>query len=179
MERVYARAAQLVARTLGVEGALILDLSHSEVIETAHAEGTLSVVVHRAVGVGGHQRHRREGSGSLSLSGREALHGKEGSDEKSKGKDKGKEREKVEDATATHRLSAIEAAKLVEVFERYPDGRVCEGLVPTPLRRFVPSGISYALTVPEGRVSLRMDNGTRRRDFNGYVNRAQTLRRWS
>ncbi|KZV74683.1 hypothetical protein PENSPDRAFT_662313 [Peniophora sp. CONT] len=138
MERVYARAAQLVARTLGVEGALILDLSHSEVIETAHAEGTLSVVVHRAMG-----QHRRDTSGS----GREGGWGWD--------KDKGKGRGMIEEEMAAHRLSAGEAAKLVEVFERYPDGRVCEGVVPAPLRRFVPSGISYALAVPVFNVDHR------------------------
>lgn len=46
MERVYDRAAKLVKRTLDVEGVIVMDISHCEVIETMGAEGTVSVVIH-------------------------------------------------------------------------------------------------------------------------------------
>ena len=46
MERVYDRAAKLVKRTLDVEGVIVMDISHCEVVETMGAEGTVSVVIH-------------------------------------------------------------------------------------------------------------------------------------
>ncbi|KAF7972518.1 hypothetical protein HWV62_17804 [Athelia sp. TMB] len=46
MERVYDRAAKLVKRTLDVEGVIVMDISHCEVVETVGAEGTVSVVIH-------------------------------------------------------------------------------------------------------------------------------------
>lgn len=50
MERVYTHAARLVKRTLDVEGAIVLDVSHSDVIETTHAEGAVSITMHSADG---------------------------------------------------------------------------------------------------------------------------------
>jgi pimeloyl-CoA synthetase len=50
MERVYDRAARLVKRTLDVEGAIVLDVSHSDVVETTHAEGVVSITMHSAEG---------------------------------------------------------------------------------------------------------------------------------
>src|SRR5882762_7265371 len=46
MERVYDRAAKLVKRTLDVEGVIVMDVSHCEVLETMSAEGAVSVVIH-------------------------------------------------------------------------------------------------------------------------------------
>lgn len=46
MERVYDRAAKLVKRTLDVEGVIVMDVSHCEVLETTSAEGAVSVVIH-------------------------------------------------------------------------------------------------------------------------------------
>lgn len=46
MDRVYDRAAKLVKRTLDVEGAIVMDVSHCEVLETMGAEGAVSVIVH-------------------------------------------------------------------------------------------------------------------------------------
>jgi pimeloyl-CoA synthetase len=48
MDKIYERAAKLVKRTLDVEGAIVLDVSHSEVLETSGAEGTVSVIIHGA-----------------------------------------------------------------------------------------------------------------------------------
>lgn len=53
MDKVYERAARLVKRTLDVEGAIVLDVSHSEVLETSGSEGAVSVVIHRADAEGG------------------------------------------------------------------------------------------------------------------------------
>ncbi|KAJ6468450.1 hypothetical protein C8R45DRAFT_837983 [Mycena sanguinolenta] len=46
MDTVYDRAAKLVQRTLDVEGVIVMDVSHCEVVESMSAEGTVSVVLH-------------------------------------------------------------------------------------------------------------------------------------
>lgn len=53
MDKIYERAARLVKRTLDVEGAIVLDVSHSEVLETSGAEGAVSVIIHGADAEGG------------------------------------------------------------------------------------------------------------------------------
>ncbi|KAI0067388.1 hypothetical protein BV25DRAFT_1794820 [Artomyces pyxidatus] len=103
MDKVYERAAKLVKKTLDVEGAIVMDVSHGEVLETVGSEGIVSVVVYSAEASAG---------------------------------------------TTSHRLPAEDCGKLWETFMKYPDGRIFEGLVPTPLRPFIPSGIQYALSVP-------------------------------
>nr|GAT60998.1 histidine kinase [Mycena chlorophos] len=46
MDTVYARAARLVQHTLDVDGVLVIDVSHCEVVESMSAEATMSVVLH-------------------------------------------------------------------------------------------------------------------------------------
>lgn len=46
MDKVYDRAAKLVQRTLDVEGVIVMDVSHCEVLETMSAEGSVSVILH-------------------------------------------------------------------------------------------------------------------------------------
>ncbi|KAF8656850.1 hypothetical protein AX16_002397 [Volvariella volvacea WC 439] len=46
MDKVYDRAAKLVKRTLDVEGVIVMDVSHCEVLESMSAEGSVSVVMH-------------------------------------------------------------------------------------------------------------------------------------
>ena len=48
LDKVYARAARLVQKTLDVEGVIVMDVAHGEVVETAAAEGIVSVIVHHA-----------------------------------------------------------------------------------------------------------------------------------
>ncbi|EIN03716.1 hypothetical protein PUNSTDRAFT_93733 [Punctularia strigosozonata HHB-11173 SS5] len=48
MDKVYAHAAKLVKRTLDVQGAIVLDVAHSDVLETVNAEGSVGVVLHNA-----------------------------------------------------------------------------------------------------------------------------------
>ncbi|KAA1467327.1 hypothetical protein DENSPDRAFT_236297 [Dentipellis sp. KUC8613] len=103
MDKVYERAAKLVKKTLDVEGAIVMDVSHGDVVETISAEGNVSVIVHSAESPVG---------------------------------------------TNTRMLSADEYARLYETFMKYPDGRISEGVVPAPLRPFIPQGIQYALSVP-------------------------------
>lgn len=46
MDKVYDRAAKLVKRTLDVEGVIVMDVSHFEVLESMSTEGTISVIMH-------------------------------------------------------------------------------------------------------------------------------------
>jgi len=46
MDKMYDRAAKLVQRTLDVEGVLVMDVSHCEVLESMSAEGSISVTLH-------------------------------------------------------------------------------------------------------------------------------------
>jgi hypothetical protein len=101
MERVYDRAAKLVKRTLDVEGVIVMDISHCEVLETMSAEGAVSVVIHH---------------GDPSLE------------------------------TKTRSLSQEEYSKLISFFSAYRDGKISEGIVPSPLRAFLPTRIQYALS---------------------------------
>jgi len=55
MDRVYQRAAKLVKKTLDVEGALVMDMSHGDVLETVGAEAIMSVIVHSAEDTTTHQ----------------------------------------------------------------------------------------------------------------------------
>ena len=50
MDRVYERAARLVKKTLDVEGATVMDVSHFDVLETTKAEGEISLVCHHGTG---------------------------------------------------------------------------------------------------------------------------------
>ena len=46
MEKVYDRAAKLVKRTLDVQGAVVMDVSHFHTLETSHAESSTSVTLY-------------------------------------------------------------------------------------------------------------------------------------
>ncbi|KAH9856539.1 hypothetical protein C2E23DRAFT_865956 [Lenzites betulinus] len=48
MEQIYVLAAQLVKRTLDVEDAIIMDVSHVDVLETVGAESSTSLTMHHA-----------------------------------------------------------------------------------------------------------------------------------
>lgn len=113
MDKVYQRAAKLVKKTLDVEGAIVMDVSHGDVLETMSSEGTISIIVHSA----------------------------DGSQERK-----------------SHVLTSEDYRKMYEMFTKYPDGKISEGLVPGPLRPFIPSGIQYALSeyLPSHKCRLRL-----------------------
>jgi hypothetical protein len=101
MERIYARAARLVKKTLDVQGAFVLDVSHSDVLETIDAEATVSLAMY-----GGDPA-----SSSQAVS-----------------------------------LNGEEVGALNDFFDKYPDGRISEAVVPSALRLFMPPYIQYALS---------------------------------
>ena len=100
MEQIYVHAVKLVKRTLDVEGAIVMDVSHIDVLETVGAESSMSLTLHDADG----------GTESQSRS-----------------------------------LSKEQHRKLVEYFESYPEGKICEGIAHASLRPFLPARIQYVL----------------------------------
>ena len=100
MEQIYERAARLVKRTLDVEGAIVMDVSHVDVLENVSAECSTSITVHS---------------------------------------------DNPQIGTVNKMLNAEEHAKLQEFFNRAPDGKICEGVLPPGLRPFMPGQIQYAL----------------------------------
>lgn len=100
MEQIYERAARLVKRTLDVEGAIVMDVSHVDVLETVGSESTTSIIIHT---------------------------------------------DDPQNATVTRVLNAEEYSKLQEFFNRHPDGKISEGVLPVGLRPFLPPRIQYAL----------------------------------
>ena len=48
MEQIYERAARLVQRTLDLEGAFVMDVSHVDVLDTVGAESSTSITFHQA-----------------------------------------------------------------------------------------------------------------------------------
>ncbi len=46
MDKVYDRAAKLVKRTLDVEGVVVMDVSHCEILETMGSEANVAVTMH-------------------------------------------------------------------------------------------------------------------------------------
>ena len=100
MEQIYVRAAKLVQRTLDVEGAIVMDVSHVDVLETIGSESSMSITIHEA-------------SGGLEPQSRS--------------------------------LCSEQYRRLTDFFEKYPEGKVCEGLVHPGLRPFLPARIQYVL----------------------------------
>ena len=48
MDQIYERAAKLIKRTLDVEGSVVMDVSHVQVLENVDSESTAAVVLHDA-----------------------------------------------------------------------------------------------------------------------------------
>jgi hypothetical protein len=48
MDQIYERAAKLIKRTLDVEGSVVMDVSHVQVLENVNSESTAAVVLHDA-----------------------------------------------------------------------------------------------------------------------------------
>ena len=46
MDKVYDRAARLVKKTLDVEDAVVMDVSHFDVLESVKSEGAVSLLMH-------------------------------------------------------------------------------------------------------------------------------------
>ncbi|KAF9048592.1 hypothetical protein BJ165DRAFT_1526030 [Panaeolus papilionaceus] len=110
MDKVYDRAAKLVKRTLDVEGVIVMDVSHCDIMESINTDGSVSVTMHH-------------GDPALEMTKRN--------------------------------LSLEEYHKLNSFFERHPDGKISEGIIPPSFKPFLPTHIQYALTVPIFNVDKR------------------------
>ena len=123
MEQIYESAARLVKRTLDVEGAIVLDVSHADVLETFGAESSTLISIHSADTAPVPQGQQIQGKVPGGVNGTVLGAGR----------------------TTTRPLCAEEHAKLQEFFEKFPNGKISEGVVPAALRCFLPSRIQYAL----------------------------------
>ncbi|KAI0087316.1 hypothetical protein BDY19DRAFT_893168 [Irpex rosettiformis] len=103
MEYIYERAARLVKRTLDVEGAVVMNVSHVDVVENISAECSTSIAIHS---------------------------------------------HNPQSGTSHRMLNVDEFSKLQDFFSKHPEGKMCEGVLPTGLRPFLPPQIEYALAVP-------------------------------
>ena len=48
MDQIYERAAKLIKRTLDIEGSVVMDVSHVQVLENVSSEDAAAVVLHDA-----------------------------------------------------------------------------------------------------------------------------------
>ncbi|KAF5326874.1 hypothetical protein D9619_004376 [Psilocybe cf. subviscida] len=110
MDRVYDRAAKLVKRTLDVEGVIVMDVSHCEVLEHMNGDGNVLVTIH---------------------------HGDQGQE------------------MTQQQLTTNEYRRLHAFFEKHPQGRISEGIIPSSFKPFLPTHVQYALTVPIFNVDKR------------------------
>ena len=120
MDRVYESAARLVKKTLDVEGAIVMDVSHFDVLETTEAEGSISIVCH---------------------------HGDAGVVSSTASVDK-TEAGGVGGRTTTHTIPTEEHSLFMDFFAKYPEGKVAEGVIPKCFRSILPRRIQHALIVP-------------------------------
>lgn len=111
MEQIYERAARLVKRTLDVEGAVVMDVSHVDVLETITAESTTSISIHN---------------------------------------------DDPEVGTVNRMLNADEVGKLQEFFAKNNQGKICEGVLPSGLRPFLPLKIQSALGTSAGVLGVNL-----------------------
>jgi len=125
MEKVYDRAAKLVKRTLDVEGVLVMDVSQCEMMfESLSGNGRSSggSVVGRGGGGGG---GGGETVGSVSIT---MHHGEPGME------------------MTRRQLMVEEGRNLMRFFDRFPEGRISEGIVPQSFKPFLPTHVQYALS---------------------------------
>jgi hypothetical protein len=101
MDRVYDRAAKLVKRTLDVEGVIVMDVSHCEVLEHMNGDGSVQVTIH---------------------------HGDQ------------------DQAMTQQQLTTEEYRRLHVFFEKHPQGRISEGIIPSSFKPFLPTHVQYALS---------------------------------
>lgn len=133
MEKVYDRAAKLVKRTLDVEGVLVMDVSQCEMMESLGGNGRSSggSVVGSGGGGGGGGGMSGSGVGGGETTGSVSItmyHGEPGME------------------MTRRQLKMEEGRNLMRFFEKYPEGRVSEGIIPQSFKPFLPTHVHYALS---------------------------------
>ncbi|KAF4596398.1 His Kinase A domain containing protein [Pleurotus pulmonarius] len=173
MDKVYSRAAKLVKKTLDVEGVIVVDVSHCEVLESLNSEGSVSVVLHHgepvvnvaAAGGSCVDSSDRESNDSahatptpstpLALPSFSSAPPPSSSGFNTLPHDNFTPQHCASGETTARQLTAEEYGRLVNYFAKHPDGKISEGIVPPAFRPFLPTRIQYALTVPIFNVDKR------------------------
>jgi hypothetical protein len=122
MEKVYDRAAKLVKRTLDVEGVLVMDVSQCEMMFES-LSGNARSSGGSVVGSGGGGAGETVGSVSITMH-----HGEPGME------------------MTRRQLMVEEGRNLMRFFDRFPEGRISEGIVPQSFKPFLPTHVQYALS---------------------------------
>ncbi|KZO91573.1 hypothetical protein CALVIDRAFT_521478 [Calocera viscosa TUFC12733] len=155
MNRVYDRAAKLVKRTLDVEGALVLDISHLELMEITDDNGKPSILFHgdpygptSAPTSSSAPNPPVPGAPNGTQANQTLLHRKYEFGSIPPLPVLGSAETAVDPDQRARGLTAIEHAKLSDFLVNYPDGKIYEGLVPLCFRHMLPNNIQYAMIVP-------------------------------
>ncbi|KDQ15979.1 hypothetical protein BOTBODRAFT_130731 [Botryobasidium botryosum FD-172 SS1] len=145
MEKVFKRAASLVRRTLDVEGSVVMDVSHFEMIETPSPGGGSTVTYHGDLfeGASSHARNL-SGVNTPSVNPPPYTHfgpippppvlGVDGPFSPP--------------LTRNQPLTGEEHGALSTFLRECPDGKIYERTIPSCFRRFVPSNFEIAIIVP-------------------------------
>jgi hypothetical protein len=142
MERVYELASKLVCRTLDLDGAVVLDLSQFEPVETTDANGEPTTV---------YQADPYDMGSMASEDEHHVPHDEQGNRSSSFGPlppwtIMGAAEAKVGDIPGRARpASSSEHARFSDFLTRYPEGKIYEQVVPSWIRHILPSGIQFAM----------------------------------
>ncbi|KAF9490770.1 hypothetical protein BDN71DRAFT_1434413 [Pleurotus eryngii] len=169
MDKVYSRAAKLVKKTLDVEGVIVVDVSHCEVLESLNSEGSVSVVLHHGEPV---VNVAAAGGSCVDNADRESNDSAHATPTPSTPlalptfssvppppppsgfntlpHDNLTPQHCASGETTARQLTAEEYSRLVDYFVKHPDGKISEGIVPPAFRPFLPTRIQYALIVTDG-----------------------------
>lgn len=137
MEKVFERAAWLVRRTLDVEGAFVMDVSHFEMVETAGPNGRTTVSYHGDLFEGaGPQTRTTPDAAPLSHSNFGPIPPPPilGADGPS-----------LPPFARGQFLNGDEHAALSAFLRQCPDGKIYERVVPSCFRRVIPSNFQIAI----------------------------------
>jgi len=144
MDKVYSDAARLIQRTLDVEGVIVMDVSHCDVLEPTKTfssspsgsseqdfqpSSSDSSVATISTVSNGHRSRKSIASDAASSTVSVTMYYGD-----------------PEAETQTKTLTVEEYVRLAEFFSKYPDGQVFEGVVPLGFRMFLPGRMKYALS---------------------------------
>ncbi len=138
MDKVYSRAARLVQRTLDVEGVIVMDVSHCDM------NANVPVFEHGDLEIDGH-------SPELSLSPDAGVTPSPPNPHSSLETGEGNVSVVMHYGDPTmetkiRSLSGEEWGRLGRFFDKWPEGRVMEGIVDSSWRAFLPTRVEYALS---------------------------------
>lgn len=156
MDKVYSRAAKLIQRTLDVEGVIVMDVSHCEVLEPT---ASIPAAVTAANSVSHFSTTTTTASSLTTSSSAAPLHHHPASNSSYQLPSSSSFTSAAEGTvsvtmydgdpdkeTRSKTLTGEEYVRLMEFFAKYPHGRVFEGVVPVAFRMFLPGRMRYALS---------------------------------